>query len=96
MNLPKTYKKKKIQTDIFSKNKAYMYENLFKVINSKSKLNKNKNLPFGWHWLYFPEDPPLHELGLDGHIKRGNFLPIFKGCKRMCAGSEIVFKKHII
>ena len=58
-------------------------------------INKKKILPFGWHWLYFNEIFTFDKMGPDGHQKRGSFLPPFKGCKRMFAGSEIKFKKKI-
>ncbi len=44
-----------------------------------------------WHWLYFL---PLHkqsEIGVDGHAKRGGFLPPVPLPRRMWAGSRIEF-----
>lgn len=48
-------------------------------------------VPPCWHWLYFL---PLHrqsEIGLDGHAKRGGFLPPVPLPRRMWAGSRIEF-----
>ena len=44
-----------------------------------------------WHWLYFL---PIHrqsELGPDGHVKRGGFLPPVPLPRRMFAGDRVQF-----
>ena len=49
-------------------------------------------LPPLWHWLYFL---PLHrqsEIGLDGHARRGGFLPPVALPRRMWAGSQFEFR----
>jgi 3-methylfumaryl-CoA hydratase len=49
-------------------------------------------LPPLWHWLYFL---PLHrhsELGVDGHARRGGFLPPVALPRRMWAGSAFEFR----
>jgi 3-methylfumaryl-CoA hydratase len=49
-------------------------------------------LPPLWHWLYFL---PLHrqsDIGLDGHAKRGGFLPPVPLPRRMWAGSQFEFR----
>jgi 3-methylfumaryl-CoA hydratase len=48
-------------------------------------------LPALWHWLYFL---PLHrqsEIGPDGHVNRGGFLPPVPLPRRMWAGSQLRF-----
>ena len=48
-------------------------------------------LPPLWHWLYFL---PMHrqsEIGVDGHAKRGGFLPPVPLPRRMWAGSQFEF-----
>jgi 3-methylfumaryl-CoA hydratase len=48
-------------------------------------------IPPCWHWLYFL---PLHcqsEIGVDGHARRGGFLPPVPLPRRMWAGSRIQF-----
>tara|TARA_B100001989_G_scaffold97468_1_gene68041 strand:- start:3766 stop:4659 length:894 start_codon:yes stop_codon:yes gene_type:complete len=94
-NFSNYLKKKIIIKDIFNIKEAEMYKNLFDTYISKSRPIKNKILPYGWHWLYFSDNFPVNEIGSDGHKKRGDFIPSFKGCKRMFAGSEIKFKKEI-
>ncbi len=52
-------------------------------------------LPALWHWLYFL---PLHrqsEIGPDGHVKRGGFLPPVQLPRRMWAGSQFEFHKPL-
>ncbi|MGO4813995.1 MaoC family dehydratase N-terminal domain-containing protein [Cupriavidus sp. 2MCAB6] len=48
-----------------------------------------------WHWLYFL---PLHrqsELGVDGHAKRGGFLPPVPLPRRMWAGGRLRFHQPL-
>ena len=52
-------------------------------------------LPPLWHWLYFL---PMHwqsEIGLDGHAKRGGFLPPVPLPRRMWAGSQLEFRAPV-
>jgi 3-methylfumaryl-CoA hydratase len=52
-------------------------------------------LPPLWHWLYFL---PMHrqsEIGADGHVKRGGFLPPVPLPRRMWAGSQFEFRAPI-
>ncbi len=47
-------------------------------------------LPPLWHWMLFQDWAPAHELGPDGHPKRGGFLPpVHDLPRRMWAGSRI-------
>ena len=48
-------------------------------------------VPPGGHWCYFLPQAPQSELGLDGHPKRGGFLPPVPLPRRMWAGSRIEF-----
>jgi 3-methylfumaryl-CoA hydratase len=53
------------------------------------------SLPPLWHWLYFL---PLHQqsdIGLDGHPKRGGFLPPVPLPRRMWAGSQFEFRSPV-
>jgi len=52
-------------------------------------------LPPLWHWLYFL---PMHgqsEIGVDGHARRGGFLPPVSLPRRMWAGSQFEFRLPI-
>ncbi len=46
--------------------------------------------PLG-HWLYFLPRAPQHEIGPDGHPKRGGFLPPVELPRRMWGGGEFEF-----
>ena len=48
-------------------------------------------LPPLWHWLYFLPVARQSELGLDGHTKRGGFLPPVSLPRRMWAGGRFEF-----
>jgi 3-methylfumaryl-CoA hydratase len=48
-----------------------------------------------WHWLFFL---PIHrqsELGPDGHVKRGDFLPPVLLPRRMWAGGRFEFRRAL-
>ncbi|MBL8350637.1 MAG: MaoC family dehydratase N-terminal domain-containing protein [Burkholderiaceae bacterium] len=49
------------------------------------------DLPPLWHWLYFLPLAPQHEIGPDGHPKRGGFLPPVPLPRRMWAGGRLQF-----
>ena len=46
-------------------------------------------LPPGWQWMFFNPVVPRSGLGVDGHPKRGGFLPPIDLPRRMWAGSRI-------
>lgn len=46
-------------------------------------------LPPGWQWLFFNPAALRSELGVDGHPKRGGFLPPIELPRRMWAGSRL-------
>ncbi len=49
-------------------------------------------LPPLWHWMLFAEWAPASGLGLDGHPKRGGFLPpVHDLPRRMWAGGRVRF-----
>ena len=48
-------------------------------------------LPPLWHWLYFLPTAPAHEIGEDGHPRRGGFLPPVALPRRMWAGGRLQF-----
>lgn len=53
------------------------------------------DIPLGWHWMYFLEAAPASELGVDGHPKRGGFLPPIELPRRMWAGGRIQFQRAL-
>lgn len=48
-------------------------------------------LPPCWHWLYFQDAMAASGLGVDGHARRGGFLPPVSLPQRMWAGSRLRF-----
>lgn len=52
-------------------------------------------LPPGWHWIFFNRFVPRHELGTDGHPKRGGFLPPVSLPRRMWAGGRLTYHKPL-
>ena len=85
-------KSKIILQDEICEKKGHFFKNL---LGLKIHSNFHKELPYGWHWLYFNEDINHFQLGNDGHPKRGSFFPKLVGYKRMWAGSEIEFLNPI-
>ncbi len=47
------------------------------------------------HWLYFLPQAPQHEIGADGHPKRGGFLPPVPLPRRMWAGGRLRFEQPL-
>lgn len=62
---------------------------------SAPDLSIGSEIPLGWHWLYFLEAAPASELGVDGHPKRGGFLPPIELPRRMWAGGRIQFNRAL-
>jgi len=52
-------------------------------------------LPALWHWLYFLPLHPQSEVGVDGHPRRGGFLPPVPLPRRMWAGSQFEFRAPV-
>jgi 3-methylfumaryl-CoA hydratase len=47
------------------------------------------------HWLYFLPQAPAHEIGADGHPRRGGFLPPVPLPRRMWAGGRLEFHRDL-
>ena len=54
-------------------------------------VDRGSPVPNGWHWIFFLEAKPASELGVDGHPKRGGFLPPVPLPRRMWAGGRLEF-----
>ncbi|MBI4193722.1 MAG: MaoC family dehydratase N-terminal domain-containing protein [Betaproteobacteria bacterium] len=66
------------------------------VDDQKISIENGKPLPPGWHWIYFLEAKPPSEVGVDGHPKRGGFLPPVPLPRRMWAGGRIEFLRPLV
>ncbi len=53
-------------------------------------------LPPLWHWIYFWSIAPMADLGSDGHLALGSFLPPMDLPRRMWAGSRFTFHRSPI
>jgi len=53
------------------------------------------SVPPAGHWLYFLPTTRHSELGVDGHAKRGGFLPPVELPRRMWAGGRIEFLRPL-
>ena len=59
--------------------------------HAHARAGEGDPLPPCWHWLYFQDAVAMAELGVDGHPRRGNFLPPIALPRRMWAGSRLQF-----
>ena len=55
-----------------------------------TKFANGDALPPLWHWMLFTPEAPMREIDVDGHPKRGGFLPpVELPARRMWAGSRV-------
>ncbi|MEV6925193.1 hypothetical protein AB0M46_11915 [Dactylosporangium sp. NPDC051485] len=66
--------------------------NLAATLDLDLDLGPGDPLPPGWHWLYFNPFVRRGELGVDGHPRRGGFLPPVELPRRMWAGSDVHYR----
>lgn len=60
------------------------------LLDSGAPVTAGDVLPPLWHWVALPRWTPSSVLGLDGHPRRGDFLPPIDLPRRMFAGGEVV------
>jgi 3-methylfumaryl-CoA hydratase len=53
-------------------------------------------LPEIWHWLYFLPMVARSEIGVDGHPRRGGFLPPIALERRMWASGQLTFHQELL
>jgi 3-methylfumaryl-CoA hydratase len=58
-------------------------------------LEVGAELPPLWHWVYFTPNARASEIGIDGHPKRGGFLPPVDLPNRMWAGGRLSFEQPL-
>jgi 3-methylfumaryl-CoA hydratase len=67
------------------------------TIENKNYIPSIKDaLPPLWHWIFFVPAAPQSQIGLDGHVKRGGFLPPVPLPRRMWAGGKLEFHRQIM
>lgn len=62
--------------------------NALAAVLNMPQLELTGNLPGLWHWLYFLEQAPQSQIGLDGHPAKGGFWPPVPHPRRMFAGGR--------
>ena len=65
------------------------------TLDGIADLDTGVSAPQGIHWLLAPPRAPLSEIGPDGHVGLGKFLPPIAMPRRMWAASEVRFLKPI-
>ena len=60
------------------------------------KIAEGDLLPEIWYWLYFLPMVAMTDVGVDGHPKRGGFLPPISLERRMWASSRFKFHQNLI
>jgi 3-methylfumaryl-CoA hydratase len=68
-----------------------MVEALAATLDSAAEAMPGSPAPQGAHWLLAPPRAPMGEVGVDGHPKRGGFLPPVDLPRRMWAASAVRF-----
>ncbi len=71
-------------------------QSLAAMLDQSRTLQMGDILPPLWHWVYFIPCPRASEIGVDGHPKRGNFLPPVTLPRRMWAASEVRFNAPLL
>lgn len=60
------------------------------------EVSEGAPLPEIWHWLYFLPMVAQSEIGVDGHPKRGGFLPPIALERRMWASGQLIFNQNLL
>jgi 3-methylfumaryl-CoA hydratase len=60
------------------------------------EVKEGNPLPELWYWLYFLPIVTMAEVGIDGHPKRGGFLPPISLERRMWASGRLKFHQDLI
>jgi 3-methylfumaryl-CoA hydratase len=63
--------------------------------NADFEFREGVHLPEIWHWLYFLPIVARSEIGIDGHPKRGGFLPPIALERRMWASGQLTFHQDL-
>ena len=82
------------KTDIITVRMARMFNSIFDI---DDPIGNGDEAPVGVHWCLAPDIATLGGSGVDGHPRRGGFLPPVPFPRRMWAGGELTFfgKFHV-
>lgn len=74
---------------------AHAVRGLRAIFDDATPVAEGDALPPAWHWMFTQPAAPQSQLGLDGHPRRGGFLPPIELPRRMWAGSDVTFEAPI-
>ena len=78
------------QGDILSRSSARLVAAMLDL--EPESYREGVPLPPGWHWFHFLPVVPASRMGLDGHERRGHFLPPVELPRRMWAAGVLRFR----
>ena len=61
-----------------------------------TRFEQGSALPPLWHWFYFLPRAPQAQLDVDGHPRRGGFMPPIPYPRRMFAGARMRFHRPLL
>lgn len=61
-----------------------------------TRFDQGSALPPLWHWFYFLPRAPQAQLDVDGHPRRGGFMPPIPYPRRMFAGARMRFHRPLL
>ena len=64
--------------------------------DTATHFGKGSPLPPLWHWFYFLPRAPQAQLDVDGHPRRGGFMPPIPFPRRMFAGARLRFHRALV
>ena len=85
--------KREVHTDVLSR--SPMTAMAATLDKDPMSIAQEQELPPLWHWLYFLNPVRQGQLALDGHPKKGDFLPPIELPRRMWAGSRLDFHQAL-
>ena len=65
------------------------------LLDRSDRPQEGDALPLPWHWLYFLDAPSREGTGVDGHPRRGGFLPPVPLPRRMWAAGELTLHEPL-
>jgi len=91
MTPPLTYKNWSPHTEVVEECLSPLpVQRLLDLLNdTKTHLMEGDELPPLWHWIFFISSVPQKNLAIDGHPRKGGFMPPVELPRRMFAGVEM-------
>lgn len=65
------------------------------MVDDPTEFAAGAALPPLWHWFYFLPRAPQAQLDVDGHPRRGGFMPPLPYPRRMFAGARLTFLRPL-